>query len=62
MRTEKEILAYIEEQLWYLKTKMKDKGQKPPLLAKITSGEGKDTLEQKYWLYQDLKWFIEGEI
>lgn len=62
MRTTNEILAYVEDQICYTQEIMKDKGHNPPLLAKINKEPTFDSLEQKYWLYQYLKWFIQEEI
>lgn len=62
MRTTTEALAYLDEQIWYTKELMKDKGQKPLVLAKINLEPSIDSLEQKYWLFQSLKWFINEEI
>lgn len=62
MRTVEEVLAFIDEQLWYLEKTAQDKGLKRPLLAKIETQASQDSLDQKYWLYQSLKWFINKEI
>lgn len=62
MRTTEEVLAYIDEQLWYINDLAKEKGLKKPLLAKIGEEPTQNTYEDKYWLYQTLKWFIQGEI
>lgn len=62
MRTTQEVLDFIDEQLWYIKTEFKDNGLKPPILATIGSESTKNILEQKYWLYQSIKWFINEDI
>lgn len=62
MRTTKEVLDYVNEQIWYTEQQMKDKGVKPPVLATINMKPSQDTLEQKYWQFQYLKWFINEEI
>lgn len=62
MRTTREVLDFVEEQIWFTEQQMKDEGVKPPLLSKIKMQPTQDSLEQKYWLYQTIKWFIQGEL
>lgn len=62
MRTTEEVLAFVNEQIWYTQAQAKDIGHKLPLLAKLEKEPNKNSLEQKYWLYQTLKLFIEGQI
>lgn len=62
MRTSEEVLAFVNEQLWYLESIAKEEGLKTPVLAKIEIKPTQVSLEQKYWLYQNLKWFIQEEI
>ncbi len=62
MRTTQEILAFVNEQIWYTEKEMQDRGSKSPLLAKVNIEPGQDSLEEKYWLYTTLKGFIEGTI
>lgn len=62
MRTTEEVLAYVHEQLWYTEMQAKDMGKKLPLLATLEIEPSQSMLEQKYWLYQALKLFIEGKI
>lgn len=62
MKTSEEVLEFIEEQLWYLEKIAQDEGLKKPLLASITTKLTQDSLNQKYWLYQTMKRFIEGNI
>ena len=62
MRTAEEVLAFVDEQLWYVESIAREKGVKLPLLAKIEIEPTKDSLEQKYRLCSMLKLFIKGEI
>lgn len=62
MRTTEEVLAFVDEQLWYTEMQAKDKGVKLPLLASLEMEPSQSALEQKYWLYHALKLFIQGQI
>lgn len=62
MRTTDEVLAYINEQQWYINSIAKEKGLKKPLLASLRDEPTQDSYEKEFWLYETLKLFIKGDI
>ncbi len=62
MRTSEEVLAFVNEQLWYTEIQARDKGLQLPLLAKLEINPSQQSLEVKHKLYNTLKMFIQGEI
>ncbi len=62
MRTAEEVLAFVDEQIWYTEAQARDNGIRLPLLYKIELNPSQNTLEEKHKLYNTLKMFIKGEI
>lgn len=61
MRTQKEVLDFLEEQMNHIHAQSKECGIKLPILATIHESTPQ-TLEQKYWIYHSVKLFIQGKI
>ena len=62
MRTSEEVLAVVNEQIWYTESIARDNGVNLPLVHKLEGNPTATALEQKHKLYNTLKMFIQGEI
>lgn len=62
MRSSEEVLAYVDEQIWYTQQLAKDRGIKLPLLSKVDLSPSQDSLEALHKQFYYLKLFIKGEI